>query len=56
MKAIVYDRYGSPDVLELMDINKPVAKDNEVLIRVRAAGANPYDWHMLEGLPYVVRW
>jgi NADPH:quinone reductase-like Zn-dependent oxidoreductase len=55
MKAIVRDRYGSPDVLELRDVAKPVVKDNEVLVRVRAASANPYDWHFMRGLPYLFR-
>lgn len=55
MKAIVQDRYGSPDVLELRDIDKPVVKDNEVLVRIRAAAVNPYDWHFLRGDPYLVR-
>jgi len=52
MKAIVYTRYGSPDVLELREVDRPVPKDDEVLVRVRAAGLNPYDWHFLRGLPY----
>src|SRR3954447_2932726 len=55
MKAIVQDKYGSPDVLELKDIDKPVAKDDEVLIRVRAAAVNIGDWHLLRGTPYVMR-
>ena len=55
MKAIVYDQYGSPDVLELKEIDKPVAKDNEVLVRVRAASTNPYDWHFMRGRPYFMR-
>lgn len=44
MKAIVQDRYGSPHVLELRDIDKPVVKDDEVLVRVRAAAVNIGDW------------
>jgi NADPH:quinone reductase-like Zn-dependent oxidoreductase len=55
MKAIVYHEYGSPDVLELREIDKPVVKDDEVLVRVRAASANPADWHFMRGLPYVMR-
>jgi NADPH:quinone reductase-like Zn-dependent oxidoreductase len=55
MKAIVQDRYGSPDVLELKEIDKPVAKDNEVLVRVQAASANPADWHLMRGDPYIAR-
>ena len=55
MKAIVYHQYGSPDVLELQDIDKPTMKDDEVLVRVRAASANPADWHFMRGVPYVMR-
>jgi NADPH:quinone reductase-like Zn-dependent oxidoreductase len=55
MKAIVQDRYGSPDVLELRDIDKPVVKDEEVLVRVHAASVHPDVWHVLRGLPYVLR-
>jgi NADPH:quinone reductase-like Zn-dependent oxidoreductase len=55
MKAIVQTRYGSPDVLQLRDVDKPVIKDDEVLVRVRAAAVNIGDWHLLRGMPYVVR-
>jgi hypothetical protein len=55
MKAIVYHDYGSPDVLQLEEIEKPVAADNEVLIKVRAASINPLDWHFMRGTPYIVR-
>jgi len=55
MKAIVYDRYGSPDVLELKEIDKPSANDDELLVRVRAASVNPYDWHFMTGLPHLAR-
>ena len=55
MKAIVYDRYGSPDVLELKEIEVPVLKEDEALVRIRAAGLNPYDWHFLRGHPYPMR-
>jgi NADPH:quinone reductase-like Zn-dependent oxidoreductase len=55
MKAIVYRQYGSPDVLALEDIDKPIVKDGEVLVRVRAAALNALDWHLLRGVPYVVR-
>ncbi len=55
MKAIVYDKYGSPDVLQLQEIDKPVVNDDDVLVRVRAASVNPYDWHFLTGLPYIGR-
>ena len=55
MKAIVQVNYGSPDVLQLKEIDKPVAKDDEVLVRVRAAAVNIGDWHLLRGVPYVMR-
>lgn len=55
LKAIVYRRYGSPDVLELAETGKPVVTDDEVLVRVRAAALNPADWHLMRGLPYIAR-
>ena len=55
MKAIVQDRYGSPNVLQCKDIDKPVVSDGEVLVRVYAAAVNIGDWHLLRGVPYVMR-
>jgi D-arabinose 1-dehydrogenase-like Zn-dependent alcohol dehydrogenase len=55
MKAVVYTNYGSPDVLEIRDIKKPVPNDDQVLIKVRAASINPLDWHFMEGTPYIMR-
>ncbi len=55
MKAIVQDTYGTPDVLELRDIDEPVVGDDDVLVRVRAAGVDPGVWHLIAGLPYLVR-
>lgn len=55
MKAIVYRSYGSADVLTVDDVAKPVAKDDEVLVRIHAAAANPADWRMMRGDPYLVR-
>jgi NADPH:quinone reductase-like Zn-dependent oxidoreductase len=55
MRAIVQDEYGSPEVLRLQEIDKPVVKDGEVLVRVRAASVNPADWHYMRGVPYVMR-
>ncbi|MGH2473503.1 MAG: NAD(P)-dependent alcohol dehydrogenase [Candidatus Limnocylindria bacterium] len=55
MKAIVYEKYGSPDVLQLKDIDRPVIDDDSILVRVRAASINAYDWHMMRGSPYLVR-
>ncbi|GAA2438136.1 NAD(P)-dependent alcohol dehydrogenase [Actinomadura vinacea] len=55
MKAIVQDVYGSADVLELRDIDRPVPADDEVLVRVHAAGVDPSVWHLMTGLPRVSR-
>jgi len=55
MKAIVQDKYGSADVLELRDVEKPQPEDDELLIRVHAAGVDPGVWHLMTGLPYLVR-
>jgi len=55
MKAIVQDRYGSADVLELRDIEDPVVGEDEVLVRVRAAGAGPDVWHFMTGRPFIAR-
>jgi NADPH:quinone reductase-like Zn-dependent oxidoreductase len=55
MKAIVHDSYGSPDVLGLEEIDKPVIGDDQVLVRVKAASVNPLDWHFMRGTPYLVR-
>jgi len=53
MKAIVYYRYGSPDVLQCEEIEKPAPEDNEILIKVRAASVNPLDCGELKGVPYI---
>jgi NADPH:quinone reductase-like Zn-dependent oxidoreductase len=55
MKAIVYERYGSPDVLELRDVEKPSVTDDGVLVRTRAAATNPYDWHFMRAKPLFTR-
>src|SRR5215213_8004209 len=55
MKAVVYCDYGSPDVLKLEALEKPVPGDSQLLIRVRAAAVNPVDWHFMRGEPYVGR-
>ena len=55
MKAIVRDTYGSPDVLELKDIERPQIADDEVLVRVHAAGVGRDVWHVMAGLPYPIR-
>ncbi len=55
MQALVHDRYGPPDVLELREVDIPRPEDGGVLIRVHAASVNPYDWHLLTGTPLVAR-
>jgi NADPH:quinone reductase-like Zn-dependent oxidoreductase len=55
MKAIVQDRYGSGEVLELRDIDKPAIGDDDVLVRVRGAAVNPGDWAIMRGLPCIAR-
>jgi NADPH:quinone reductase-like Zn-dependent oxidoreductase len=55
MKAIVQDTYGSPEVLELRDIDRPDIGDKDVLVRVHAAGVHIGDWHVMTGLPYLLR-
>jgi NADPH:quinone reductase-like Zn-dependent oxidoreductase len=55
MKAIVYQKYGSPDVLHLKEIEKPVPKDDEILIKVQAASLNQYDLHYITGKPFFIR-
>src|SRR4249920_1236156 len=55
MRAFTYQEYGSPEVLELQDVEQPVADEGEVLVRVAAAAVNPLDWHVLAGVPYIAR-
>ena len=55
MRAIAQEEFGSPDILELKEVDKPSVGDQEVLIRVRAASANPWDWHFMRGMPYISR-
>jgi NADPH:quinone reductase-like Zn-dependent oxidoreductase len=55
MKAMVYTTYGSPDVLQLTQVAKPMLKEDEVLIRIHAASANAADWHLLRGDPFLFR-
>jgi NADPH:quinone reductase-like Zn-dependent oxidoreductase len=55
MKAIVQETYGSTDVLELRDIEVPPVADDQVLVRVRAAGVDRGVWHLMSGLPYPIR-
>ncbi|MFC8088563.1 NAD(P)-dependent alcohol dehydrogenase [Streptomyces sp. NPDC057301] len=55
MKAVLQDRYGSADVLEFRDIDRPVPATDEVLVRVHAASVNAYDWHFMRGDPLIGR-
>ena len=55
MQAIIYTHYGSPDVLQLKESEKPFPQDNQVLIKVHAASVNPLDWHTMRGAPFLVR-
>jgi NADPH:quinone reductase-like Zn-dependent oxidoreductase len=55
MRAVVYTEYGPPDVLQFTEVAKPTPKDDEVLIRIRAASVNPLDWHLMRGKPLFAR-
>src|SRR3954454_14304854 len=55
MKAVVPERFGSPEVLRFVDTDVPEIGPDDVLVRVHAAALNPYDWHVLRGDPYVAR-
>ncbi|MFE0456592.1 NAD(P)-dependent alcohol dehydrogenase [Streptomyces sp. NPDC058914] len=55
MKAMLQERFGPPETLRLADIDRPEAGAGQVLVRVRAASLNPYDWHLLRGDPFVAR-
>jgi NADPH:quinone reductase-like Zn-dependent oxidoreductase len=55
MKAITYTEYGPPDVRQVTEVAIPIPKDDEVLIRIRAASVNPLDWHFMRGEPFFVR-
>ena len=55
MRAIVYEGFGSPEILRCQDVEKPVPGENEVLVKVRAASVNPLDWKLMKGGPFLVR-
>ena len=55
MRAITLEKYGSPDVLMLKAVEKPTPNDDQVLIKIHAAGANPADWHFIRGAPIIAR-
>jgi NADPH:quinone reductase-like Zn-dependent oxidoreductase len=56
MRAVVYEEYGSPDVLRFIDVEKPVPGDDDVLVRVRVASVNPLDWRLMRGKPVPIRY
>ncbi|MEM9164042.1 MAG: NAD(P)-dependent alcohol dehydrogenase [Cyanobacteria bacterium P01_F01_bin.4] len=55
MKAIVYKKYGPPDVLQLKEVPNPAPRDDEVLVKIQAAAANPLDWHFMRAAPFIIR-
>src|ERR671921_2256144 len=55
MRAVTYCDFGSPDVLTITNVEKPVPADDQLLVRVRAASVNPVDWHFMRGTPYLGR-
>jgi NADPH:quinone reductase-like Zn-dependent oxidoreductase len=55
MRAVVFERYGPPKNLSLREVEKPLARPDEILVKVRAAGVNPQDWHCLRGTPLLAR-
>ena len=55
MKAMVQDEYGSPDVLSLEEVDRPVPQDDQVLVRVYASSVNASDWHLMRGTPFLIR-
>ena len=55
MKAILFTKYGQPDVLHLEEVEKPTPKDDEVLVKIHAASINDWDWQLLQGIPFLNR-
>lgn len=55
MKAVLFPKYGSPDVLQITEVEKPTPNENQVLVKVYAAATNPLDWHRMRGAPFIAR-
>ena len=55
MKAIVYTQYGSPNVLQFKEVEKPAPTDGQILVKIYAASANPLDWHLMRASPFLAR-
>lgn len=55
MKAVIYEKYGSPDFPQLKEVEKPILKENEVLVKVYAVSINDWDWQLLQGIPFINR-
>jgi len=55
MSAVIHRCYGSPEVLELVQVEKPNPKDDQILVKIVAASVNPLDWHFMRGEPYIMR-
>ena len=55
MRAVIHCEFGPPDVLQLVNLEKPIPDDDQILVRVRAAAINPVDWHYMRGTPYIGR-
>src|SRR5688572_20307081 len=55
MKAILFPKYGSPDVLQFAEVEKPTPTDNQILVKVYMASVNPLDWHRMRGEPFLAR-
>ena len=55
MKAIIFENYGAPEVLQYVDLPKPEPASDEVLVKIYAAALNAADWHIMRGKPYFMR-
>src|SRR5438270_2883315 len=55
MKAILLTKYGSPDVLQFKEVEKPVPNDGEILVKIQATSTNPLDWHLMRASPFLAR-